>query len=167
MASDIVIDYNLNFSFAKIKSIMAKTINLAYEGYWRERNFNGVPAYSGVYTFMECKLNSDDTVTLINILYIGKADNVKERVQKHDKLDVMKRSLSYGNELCINCAPVSGTDQDRAEAALIYKHKPPFNDQLKDWFNYDTTIISNSGRYSLLERLFTVIRTVKQTTRWY
>ena len=136
-----------------------KRYNLNFEGYWREDNFSGVPSSSGVYSFMECKYDPyNKSVSLKRLLYIGKADDLNDRINNHDKIDQMKRSLSPGNELCVNISKVS-TDIDRIENALIYHHKPPFNDQLKNSFNYDTTTISNSGRYSLLTQLFTVYKT--------
>lgn len=151
---------------------MNKTISLTYQGYWREPNFKSAPQYSGVYTFIECRYNPvSDSVTLVKILYIGQADNIRYRVLNHDKLTEMRKSLSYGNQLCIHCAPIENytysPDKNRAEAALIYKHQPPFNDRLKDRFAYDATTISNSGRYSLLVQNFTVYRTAPIAGRWY
>lgn len=135
-----------------------KTIKLNYEGYWREPNFNGVPVYSGVYSFYECKFNADKTVTLVNLLYIGQAKNCRERVVGHNKLDEMRSSLTTGNVLCVHTAPLNELDKDRSENALIYHHQPPFNDLLKDSFNYDTTSIMCGGRYNLLSQNFTVQR---------
>lgn len=137
---------------------MNKSINLKFEGYWREKNFSGIPSYSGIYVFQECKYNpSSNSVDLIKILYIGQAVNCHERVINHEKIYEMKRYISYGNELCVNVTNIIDPDKSRVEAALVYKHKPRFNDKLKDYFTYDSTTIINSGNYRLLESQFTVI----------
>lgn len=78
----------------------------------------------------------------------------------------MKRSLSFGNVLCVNVVNVVDPDKSRAEAALIYKHKPPFNDTLKNSFDYDKTSINNSGRYSLLIENFTIVRSLYKQYYW-
>lgn len=136
---------------------MEKTINLTFEGYWREKNFSGIPNYSGIYVFQECKYNpTTNAVDLIKILYIGQAENCNKRIINHEKISEMKRYISYGNELCVNVANIIDPDKSRAEATLVYKHKPKFNDNLKDYFAYDRTTINNSGKYELLISSFTV-----------
>jgi len=133
-----------------------RNYRLNYEGYWREENFNSVPTSSGLYTFMECTHNkTNNTVSLLKILYIGKADDLRSRITGHEKLDEMRKSIRTGNELCVNIAAVN-QDIDRIENAQIFHHKPPFNQNLKDSFNYDTTAILNCGNYSLLNQSFTV-----------
>ena len=134
-----------------------KVISLNHEGYWREVNFSGIPYYSGIYVFQECKYNPiTKSVELKEILYIGQAENCNDRIINHEKLNEMKKYISYGNDLCVNVAKVSEPDKSRAEAALVYKHKPRFNDKLKDYFSYGSTTIYNSGRYELLVPSFTV-----------
>ena len=144
-----------------------KTIYLNYEGYWRQVNFGSVPTYSGVYSFQECRYNADNTVTLMKLLYVGQAVNCRERIQNHEKLSTLVKSLSPGNELCVHTAPITDPDKSRAENALVYYHKPPFNETLKDSFNYDRTNISCSGKYSLLSRSFTVERTISSANYGY
>lgn len=137
-----------------------KVFKLNYEGYWREKNFPFLPSKPGVYTFMECRYSPlGETVDLVRILYIGQADDLKERINGHEKIALMKRSLKPGNELCLNLSIVND-ERDRIENALIYHHKPPFNEMLKDSFNHDKTSIFNLGNYSLLSQAFTVARSL-------
>lgn len=139
---------------------MNKTIYLSYDGYYREPNFSSIPSISGVYSFFECRYNMiGGTVTLLRLLYIGQATNCRDRIMNHDKLDEMKRKISFGNQLCVHVAAVKEQDKDRVENALIYEHQPPYNDLLKNSFNHDTTTIVNSGCYSNLKANFTVYRT--------
>ena len=61
-----------------------KEIQLNFEGYWRESNKGGLPSYSGVYLVYRCVYNDKtNRVTLIDIIYIGKSDNVHDRHIKH------------------------------------------------------------------------------------
>ena len=52
--------------------------------------------------------------------------------------------------------PQSQGERERAEAAMIYRHKPPENTEYVDTFPYDRTTITTSGRNALLEQHFTV-----------
>lgn len=146
---------------------MTKRITLNYDGYWRENNFLSVPKTSGVYTFFECSYNADKkTITLLRTLYIGQAEDCYTRITSHDKIPALKKSLTPGNQLCVHIAEVLAVDKDRTENALVFYHKPPFNDKLKDEFSYDETTISCSGRYGLLTQNFTVQKKPLAFVRW-
>jgi len=117
----------------------AKTISIKFDGYWRDENKGGLPAKSGVYCVYECTHNrTEKTVSL------------------HNK---WLKYVRQGNELCFSFGGVSSVDRNRAEAAMIFKHKPPVNDEYKDSFPYDKTTMSLSGKTALLNTYFTVNRT--------
>ena len=138
----------------------AKTISIKFKGYWRDKDKSGVPAQSGVYCVYECKYNkNNDSVSLLKLIYIGEADNVQERIANHEKYQDWLKHVRFGNELCFSFGPVLSTDRERAEAAMIFKHKPPENEEFKDSFPFDQTRISLSGEIALLEIYFTVERT--------
>ena len=50
-------------------------------------------------------------------------------------------------------------DRERAEAAMIFKHKPPCSTQFVESFPFDTTTITTSGKNALMHAQFTVTRT--------
>ena len=138
----------------------AKTISIKFKGYWRDEDKSGVPAQSGVYCVYECKYNKDnDSVSLLKLIYIGEADNVQERIANHEKYQDWLKHVRFGNELCFSFGPVLSTDRERAEAAMIFKHKPPENEEYKYSFPFDQTTISLSGEIALLKIYFTVERT--------
>lgn len=144
-----------------------KSINLTFQGFWIEKNFNSIPNYSGIYVFQECYYDSvQNSVNLKKILYIGQANDCNERTNKHELLEKMRKYISYGNTLCVSTTEISDPDKSRAEAALVYQHKPTFNTQNVNNFDYDTTTISNSGRYSLLKAVFTVYKTISKVFNW-
>lgn len=139
---------------------MAKTISLGFDGYWREVNKGGVPDKSGVYLVYVCKYNeSERTVTLNKLIYIGEAADARERIEKHEKWSEWREHVPKGSEICLSFAPVSSPDRERAEAALVYHHKPPCNDEYKDEFPFEDTTVKSSGRCTLLSEDITVYKT--------
>jgi hypothetical protein len=141
------------------KIVPEETFKLEFQGYWRRNNINGIPDKSGIYCVYECEyVKEKNSVTLINLLYIGQSENVRTRIQNHEKLDDMEMYIRRGNnnhELCFTFAHLN-SDRDRIEAAMIYKHKPPFNDIYRDIFDFDKTTIISSGAVALLNTNFFV-----------
>ena len=92
------------------------TINLEFEGYWREVNKGGVPAKSGIYCVYRATYNqSAGTVSLKELIYIGESENAKDRIQGLEKEREWKKHLKYGEILCFSFAPISS--RFRAAAA--------------------------------------------------
>lgn len=137
-----------------------KTITIEFAGYWRDENKGGLPAKSGVYCVYECTHNvSEKTVSIHELIYIGEAEDVKSRVANHERYRDWQKHVRRGNELCFSFGGVGATDRARAEAAMIFEHKPPENDEYVDTFPYDRTTISLSGKTALLNTYFTASRT--------
>ena len=116
---------------------------------------------SGVYGVYACTHDpSENTVSIRKLVYVGESENVQNRVAKHEKWDEWHRHLLSGEEICFNAALISGNaDRVRAEAAMIYKHKPPCNTEYVSSFPYDETTVRTSGRNRLLHDYFTVYPT--------
>lgn len=128
-----------------------KFISLNFEGFWRETNKSYIPSKSGVYCVYACTYNTlDKTVTLRKILYIGESVNVNDRIANHDRLYDWKKHLNAGETLCYSFAFANNDDRIRAEAALIYKHKPPCNSEYIYSFPYPETAINTDGKNNLL-----------------
>ncbi len=139
----------------------AKTIKIKFEGYWRDKKKSGVPAQSGVYCVYECKYNeANDRVSfLITLIYIGEADNVRERIANHEKYQDWLKHVRSGNELCFSFGSVLSADRERAEAAMIFKHKPPENEEYMYSFPFDRTTMFLSGKIKFLKKWFMLNRT--------
>ena len=134
-----------------------KTISLSFKGYWREVRKSAVPAVSGVYCVYAATYHSEEeTVSLRELLYVGESSNVRDRLATHERLQDWKRRLRIGETLCYAVATVNDSDRERAEAAVIYWHKPPCNVEYVNRFPFDTTHIETSGRNRFLEAAFTV-----------
>lgn len=139
---------------------MAKKINLDFDGYWREVNKGSIPAKSGVYLVYVCRYNeSKKTVTLDKLIYIGEAGDVKDRVANHEKWPEWREHVPRGSQICFSFAGVTSPDRERAEAALIYYHKPPCNDEYIDSFPFEDTTVESAGRCTLLSSPITVRKT--------
>lgn len=144
-----------------------KTISLEYDGYWREQKIASIPARSGVYTVYACKHNaSEKTVTIRKLIYIGESENVRERIQGHEKWQKWRQHLQSGEVLCFNFAPIVA-DRVRAEAALINYHKPPENTEYVNNFPFDTTTIRTTGRNRFVKDYFTVYRSQRSAIGFY
>lgn len=138
----------------------AKSYRLDFEGYWREPNIGGLPAASGIYGVYAGSFNSiANTVSLRKLIYIGEAEDVRGRVAKHERWSDWRRQLGLGEQICFNAALIAPkSDRERAEAAMINRHKPVCNVEFVNNFPYDTTTISTSGRIALMDSNFTVYR---------
>jgi excinuclease UvrABC nuclease subunit len=137
-----------------------KTISITFDGYWRDEKKESIPKESGVYCVYECTHNvQEKTVTIHKLIYVGESDNVNDRIVNHEKYEDWLKHVQRGNELCFSFGGVVSTDRARAEAAIIFKHKPPENDEYVDSFPFDKTTMSLSGQTALLDSSFVVNRT--------
>ena len=146
--------------------MVAKSYSLAFDGYWREPNVASLPAKSGIYGVYACIHNTGQgTVSLNRLLYIGEAADVQGRVANHDRWSDWKRPLKQGEVLCFSATLISSeADRQRAEAAMIFKHKPPCNTEYVDNFPFDTTTITTNGKNALMQASFTGTQTEKVAT---
>ena len=138
-----------------------KNCTLEFDGYWREPNWGGLPAVSGIYCIYACTYDPDKGKLLIKrLLYIGESGNVRKRVpeQPQNRRDKWEMKLNRGEVLCASCAKVPSADRERVEAATIYWHKPPCNAEHVDCFPWDKTTVSTSGKNRKLAQRFTVHR---------
>ena len=139
---------------------MAKTISLSFDGYWREVNKGGIPAESGIYLVYVCRHDErQGTVTLDKLIYIGEAENVRGRIDDHEKWPEWRQYVPKGSQICFSFAGIASPDRERAEAALIYYHKPSCNDEYIDSFPFEDTTVESTGQCALLSSPITVRRT--------
>ena len=137
-----------------------KNIRLDFEGYWLEANKNGIPDASGIYCVYACTYNANtDKVSIRELIYVGESDNVRNRISNHERLADWKKRLRSNETLCYSFAGVSENDRVRAEAAVIFHHKPPCNTEYRNSFPFDTTTVTTSGRNAMLDSGYTVSRT--------
>jgi len=156
------------------KIMSAKTIYLIFDGYWPEHESGKIPTTSGIYVVYEGAHDpAVGGVAPLRVLYIGSAENVQARITGHEKWSEWRRQCQLGSLVYFSFAPIIGADLERAEAALIYKHKPPVNEKYTKEFPFcETTInlegqcisavpehLQRRGKTVCLEKEFTVFQT--------
>ena len=136
------------------------TVIINFDGYWLDENKGDLPEKSGIYCVYECTYNKQENIVNVQkLIYIGEAENVKNRVANHENYKNWVKHVRLGNELCFSFGRVGATDRARVEAAMIFKHEPPENDEYIDSFPYDRTTMLLSGMTALLNTSFTVNKT--------
>lgn len=137
-----------------------QTYALEFDGYWREPAMGSIPDKSGIYCVFSCAHNqTEKTLSLKKLIYIGESGDVKSRLANHEKLDDWKKHVKQGEVLCFSFAPAPAASRVRCEAAMIFKHEPPVNTEYTEAFPHDKTIISITGKTALMKTNFTVQRT--------
>ena len=129
-------------------------ITIEFKGYWTDENKTSIPNKSGIYC-VHRGMDNGTTVDLRELLYIGESGQVCDRVSSHKKRDSWISNLGYGETLIYSFGGIV-FNRERAEAALIYHHKPPTNVEYKDSFTFEDTEISLSGKTNLLTEYFVV-----------
>jgi hypothetical protein len=138
--------------------VAAKTISITFDGYWAEPEMSSIPKQSGVFVVYECtKDKQERAFSLEKVIYIGESGNVNECIAKHKKWSLWRKHCGT-NQICFSFGHLSNPDRKRSEVALIFKHKPPFNDGYIANFPLEETTIKLSGKIALLTRSFTVKR---------
>ena len=134
-----------------------KTFYLQFDGSWPDSLRDQLPEYCGIYLVYRGIL-SRGNLYCHEIIYIGQADNIRNRHIKHEKYSQFLSECRSNEILFYSCAPVKKADLNCVENALIYKMRPKLNDKQINSFPYDTTSIVSSGQCAMLISEFTVER---------
>ena len=134
-----------------------QSYTLNFKGYWRESHIASIPFEGGIYCVYACSFNEKTKTVIINkLIYVGEADDVNQRIKNHEKWHNWRKELDFEEELCFSYAHLESANREHVEAALIFKHKPPINDDYKDSFPFDKSIILISGATELLFQIYTI-----------
>lgn len=125
--------------------------NINFNGYWIEDKISGIPTTSGIYLVYRC-VHAEGGVILKEIIYIGQAKNLHDRINNHDKKDLFKKICEKGETVCYSVAEVAPGSLDIVENALIFAQKPRLNTEDKDRFRFNVPVsFIVEGRCKLLE----------------
>lgn len=113
--------------------------NLNFKGYWIESHISGIPQSSGIYLVYKCTYD-DAGVTLKELLYIGKSDNLHNSIESDNKRDFFKKECHNGEILCYSIAEAPQKDLNIIENALIFAQHPKLNDDLNNGFKFDPPV---------------------------
>ena len=130
-----------------------KTFDQEFNGYRLESNIKTLSTKSGVYGVYRCIYNREkDTVDLKELIYIGKADDINDRINTHEKWDDWKTYLKRGESICFCYTFIDKNYNERVEAALINYNQPPENIEYKNSFPFDKTTVNCSGRHRFIKK---------------
>ncbi len=129
-----------------------KNYTLNFKGYWRDEKKEHIPHVVGVYLVYRCVYNKQiQTVSLREILYIGKSVNVNKRIAEHSAAADFESERMPGEEICYSVAEVNRADLNIVESALIFAQQPKLNEQGKESFGYPDSSFNIGGRCALLK----------------
>lgn len=141
-----------------VEMVQEKQIQLDFHGYYKYSNLlSDKQNKSGIYcVYAGTDYPEAEKCTLRQLLYIGEAGDVYDRLINHEKLNEWKCFLEYGETLFISIAFIGKSDRKIAEAACIFKHKPPLNVEYVKNYPYEDVEIHISGEHSKLYSEFVV-----------
>ena len=127
--------------------------NLLHEdGYYLDRNKQGLSKLPGIYIVYKCDNNSqDDTVDIKEILYIGETENIFERHNSstpHEHYDDFVKHAGGKDHICygeILLPDVSEEERQIIEAALIHMQQPPINKTNQEHYNKPASEVTING----------------------
>ena len=120
--------------------------NLDFKGFTREGKKNTLPDYSGLYfVYRGVRHKGKDntyTCSLKELLYIGQAENINERINgEHDHYEDWCSYLDEGEMLYYSTCPVPQYQLDEVEAALDIANVERFAKYLKEFSNTTQFIV--------------------------
>ena len=110
-----------------------------------------LPEESGIYIVYKCAPGKKEgTVKLREILYIGQAENIKERhVPQHERFVDFMRECDLDENICYAWILVDRENLDRVENGLIYMQQPKLCDRGRQTFDYPETEFILKGKTGL------------------
>ena len=129
-----------------------KEYNLHFQGSISDGQRSYLPNRCGVYLVYRGVWSAKDKLFYCHeIIYIGKADNIRQRHISHERRTDFLATCRAGEIVFYSYAEVPVSDVERVEAALIYHTQPILNDYGKDSFSYASTHILSDGACALLD----------------
>ncbi|MCK9204770.1 MAG: hypothetical protein M0P58_10120 [Bacteroidales bacterium] len=142
-----------------------QTIIVHVKGYWREKDRINLPESPGVFFVYEASFHSsDETVDLLQLIYIGSASNIRSRILQPEVTAWWKEFVSVDHELCFACAEMGNTNQERVKSAYNISQCPPAFCNTNQEFSFDTTTLVSTGKTALLPSVITVRKNINPAT---
>ena len=125
--------------------------DLKFVGYWPVPSSGKVDFWGGMYCIYAFRGD------VPRLLYVGEAEEIEASIASHEDLHKWKREASDA-ELRFSAAHLNpDTGRQRAQAALVYRHRPPCNAEVPDYFKYDVELLT-SGANACLDPRFLINR---------
>lgn len=131
---------------------MITRYNIHFNGSISDNDQAYLPEYGGVYLVYRGIWSEKDKLFFCHeIIYIGKAENIKQRLLSHERRNDFLAACRPGEVIFYSYAEVSPLCFNQVEAALIYHTQPSLNDTGKDSFPYGPTHVVSDGACALLD----------------
>ena len=123
--------------------------DLKFVGYWPVTSKGNVQFWGGMYCIYAFK--GDDP----RLLYIGEAEEIEASIAGHKDLRKWEREAN-GDELRFSAAHLNPDVGRRlAQASLVYRHRPPCNEEVPDHLKYDLKLLTR-GSNACLDPFFLI-----------
>ena len=131
---------------------MITVYNIHFNGSISDKDRAYLPEYGGVYLVYRGIWSEKDKLFYCHeIIYIGKADNIKQRHIFHERRNDFLAACRPGEVVFYSFAEVPSLFVNQVEAALIYHTRPALNDYGKDSFPYSPIHVVSDGACALLD----------------
>jgi hypothetical protein len=135
-------------------------INLDFKGYCFQYQRYDLPSVSGIYcVYLYMTDAAEKSIIPHKLLYIGYALNVKQQIELHEINNYWEKYLHPGIGICYSYAPVDEKWLQTACDAMIFRHKPPANNNPTECCVNQRTIVFCNGKTPFLYSLFEVGKT--------
>ncbi|HRM91529.1 MAG TPA: GIY-YIG nuclease family protein [Thomasclavelia ramosa] len=105
--------------------------DIDFLGYRLDTDVSTLPTFSGIYIVYRCIYSSImKIVDIKELLYIGQATNIHDRLSNHEKKPSWEKRCSQDEVLCYAYANIAINDLDVVENGLIFMQKPIMNTDL-------------------------------------
>ncbi len=152
-----LVQYLISFLFNYYYKMAEATIIIDINGYWREEDLSIILSHPGVFFVYESKFDPDElTVDLLSLIYIGEAQNIRERIRTHEKLNLWKTLIQPDSELCFATGDVEEYFLERVKTAYVFGNNPVANYGHVTQFPFDTTTLISTGKTALLKPILTI-----------
>lgn len=140
----------------------AYSYGLDFSGYVTEDELHNLPDTSGIFCVYEAMLpDNSDALVIERLLFIGEAGNLRHRLLNCEMMSIWQFSIKARHKLAFSYAPVDSFNRLRVSAALIFYHKPPYNQEYINHFPFYPTIVRSRGDTAFLDTMFSVVKTEK------
>lgn len=133
------------------------TYKLHFDGSIADSFRQQLPRYSGIYLVYRGRFNAKDNLFYCGeILYIGQAINIRERIVNHERRLDFSATLGKNEVIFYSYAPLDISALDIVEGALIYIMKPRLNHIGKDSYIHHPIRVMSDGACALLDTDFQI-----------
>lgn len=124
---------------------------LVMHGWFKEAEPSGLPDETGLYLVFGGIPLENGNAYIKHLIYIGQAQDIKDRIADHEKKPKFEDKLAEGESLYYYCVYLKNKDLDESEGAMIKyfnRHADIINDKCTESFtsNYDVIDVALTGK---------------------